>query len=415
MISRSASLFCTSHTCSRAASSSTSGSASRLTSAGRVHPVERLVGAVVGVDRDRPVRLEQDEPLGHRQVRRQAAGVVDLAAGNHETHPGKPTRYDRPHGPTSQQAPAPRAAAVGVVRPCRRQGRRPLGRAGGVPAEARRQGLPVPRLQPAPSSPGVPHVVAWPHEPHARRDLRRRRPPPLAHGLLEPEALSDLHTTLGRAGTPRVAFLHGLFGQGKQLAGHRQGAVADDDPSLLLDLPNHGRSPWSDHFSYIAMADAVAADLRDRLGRSAAVTVVGHSMGGKTAMALALRHPDLVRGPRRGRHRPRRLQPRLRLRPPHRRPADLDLDRPAHRRRGGRRRPRRRGAGRRRPGVPAAEPAPRRAAGFTWLPNLDLLAESLPRSAAGPTGAGRAPTTGPVLWLRGASCPATSATSTSRP
>lgn len=105
----------------------------------------------------------------------------------------------------------------------------------------------------------------------------------------------DLHTTSIGGGTPRVAYLHGLLGQGKNLATIAK-MVAETDPGLLYDLPNHGRSPWDDDFGYASMADAVAADLRDRLGRSATVTVVGHSMGGKTAMAMALRHPSLVRG-----------------------------------------------------------------------------------------------------------------------
>ena len=52
----------------------------------RAHPVQRLVGAVVGVHRDRAVRLDQDEPGGHRQVGGEPTGVVDLAAGDHQTH-----------------------------------------------------------------------------------------------------------------------------------------------------------------------------------------------------------------------------------------------------------------------------------------------------------------------------------------
>ena len=105
----------------------------------------------------------------------------------------------------------------------------------------------------------------------------------------------ELHTTAIGRGTPRVAYLHGLLGQGKNLATVAK-AVSASDPGLLYDLPNHGRSPWTEGFGYASMADAVAADLRDRLGHGTPVTVLGHSMGGKTAMALALRHPDLVRG-----------------------------------------------------------------------------------------------------------------------
>ena len=65
--------------------------------------------------------------------------------------------------------------------------------------------------------------------------------------------------------------------------------------SLLVDLPNHGRSGWTDDVSYPAMAEAVAALIADHLGH-ASLTIVGHSMGGKVAMTLALLHPELAKG-----------------------------------------------------------------------------------------------------------------------
>src|SRR4051794_3489848 len=57
-----------------------------LERAGRAHPVQRLVGAVVGVDRDRPVRLDQQQPAGHREVGGEPPDVVDRAAGDDQTH-----------------------------------------------------------------------------------------------------------------------------------------------------------------------------------------------------------------------------------------------------------------------------------------------------------------------------------------
>ncbi len=59
-----------------------------------------------------------------------------------------------------------------------------------------------------------------------------------------------------------------------------------------VDLRNHGASPWADSMDYAEMADDVL-QLIDRLGLKQPV-VMGHSMGGKTAMALALRHPQRV-------------------------------------------------------------------------------------------------------------------------
>jgi pimeloyl-ACP methyl ester carboxylesterase len=96
--------------------------------------------------------------------------------------------------------------------------------------------------------------------------------------------------TLGETG-PRVVFVHGLFGQGKNWTTIAKG-LADDHRVTLLDLPNHGHSPWTDRVDYLDMAETVAAEL-ERLGDP--VTLVGHSMGGKVAMTLALRRPELLR------------------------------------------------------------------------------------------------------------------------
>ncbi len=107
---------------------------------------------------------------------------------------------------------------------------------------------------------------------------------------------SRLHTmSLGSAG-PRIAFLHGLFGQGRNWTQIAKGLVGADGAgarAVLVDLPDHGRSPWSEQFSFEKYADQVAAELR-ATGGDDAWTVVGHSLGGKVAMMLALAHPDLV-------------------------------------------------------------------------------------------------------------------------
>jgi pimeloyl-ACP methyl ester carboxylesterase len=100
---------------------------------------------------------------------------------------------------------------------------------------------------------------------------------------------SSLHTIeLGERGS-RLVFCHGLFGQGKNWSQVAK-AFADDHRVTLVDLPNHGRSPWTERFDYVEMADSVARLLSD----DDPVALVGHSMGGKAAMILALRHPSLV-------------------------------------------------------------------------------------------------------------------------
>ena len=74
-----------------------------------------------------------------------------------------------------------------------------------------------------------------------------------------------LHTLSVGASGPRVAFLHGLFGQGRnwsQIAKALAGPTGESARCLLVDLPDHGRSPWSDHFSLQAYAASVASTLR---------------------------------------------------------------------------------------------------------------------------------------------------------
>ncbi|MFT4217627.1 MAG: alpha/beta fold hydrolase [Micropruina sp.] len=105
----------------------------------------------------------------------------------------------------------------------------------------------------------------------------------------------SLFTQLIGTGRPDVVFLHGLFGRGKNWAGIAKSLAEHEHASVLFDLPNHGRSHWTDTFDYPAMASEVADELRLRLGSAASVTLVGHSMGGKVAMLMALQHPELVR------------------------------------------------------------------------------------------------------------------------
>ncbi|HEX6150260.1 alpha/beta fold hydrolase, partial [Nocardioides sp.] len=86
-----------------------------------------------------------------------------------------------------------------------------------------------------------------------------------------------------------VVFCHGLFGQGRNWTQVAK-ALSDRHRVLLVDLPHHGRSKWSDRFDYLDVADRVA----ELFSADDPVALVGHSLGGKVAMVAALRHPDLV-------------------------------------------------------------------------------------------------------------------------
>ena len=86
-----------------------------------------------------------------------------------------------------------------------------------------------------------------------------------------------------------MVFCHGLFGQGRNWTQIAK-AFADDHRVTLVDLPDHGRSPWTGGVDYRGMAD----HLTHVLEGEEPVALVGHSMGGKVAMLAALAHPQLV-------------------------------------------------------------------------------------------------------------------------
>jgi esterase len=90
-----------------------------------------------------------------------------------------------------------------------------------------------------------------------------------------------------------VVLLHGLFGAGNNL-GALSRFLRDRYRVYSLDLPNHGRSAWLDRAGPTAMADAVSAWM-DSQGL-AGISLVGHSLGGKVAMELALSHHQRVTG-----------------------------------------------------------------------------------------------------------------------
>jgi esterase len=97
--------------------------------------------------------------------------------------------------------------------------------------------------------------------------------------------------TLG-TGSP-VVILHGLFGAGRNWAPIAE-ALASTYRVYLPDARNHGASPWAETMSYAEMA----GDVRDLIEREQLrqPVLIGHSMGGKTAMTLALEDPLAVSG-----------------------------------------------------------------------------------------------------------------------
>ncbi len=91
-------------------------------------------------------------------------------------------------------------------------------------------------------------------------------------------------------GDPLV-ILHGLFGSSDNWFTLAK-SFAEKFKVYAVDQRNHGRSPHSDQFSYRIMAD----DVNNLLIHEGVVSVnlLGHSMGGKTAMQFALMYPEKV-------------------------------------------------------------------------------------------------------------------------
>lgn len=88
-----------------------------------------------------------------------------------------------------------------------------------------------------------------------------------------------------------IILLHGLFGSASNL-GVVARALADNFTVYSVDLRNHGKSPHAEHMDYPTMADDVLHLMDDQSLSS--THLLGHSMGGKTAMQVALNHPQRV-------------------------------------------------------------------------------------------------------------------------
>ncbi|XP_066455873.1 sn-1-specific diacylglycerol lipase ABHD11 [Eleutherodactylus coqui] len=97
----------------------------------------------------------------------------------------------------------------------------------------------------------------------------------------------------GKAPGPPLVLLHGLFGSKSNFQSIARSLVRRIGRKVLtLDARNHGNSPHCDVITYPAMSDDVR-HLLQQLNISSCV-LIGHSMGGKTAMTMALREPDMV-------------------------------------------------------------------------------------------------------------------------
>ncbi len=89
---------------------------------------------------------------------------------------------------------------------------------------------------------------------------------------------------------PPLLIAHGLYGSARNW-GVIAKRLSDQRQVVAVDMRNHGQSPWTERHRYQDLADDLAEVIAAIGGRA---DVLGHSMGGKAAMMLALRHGAAV-------------------------------------------------------------------------------------------------------------------------
>jgi len=100
------------------------------------------------------------------------------------------------------------------------------------------------------------------------------------------------YRSFGESGSHPLVILHGLFGMSDNWVSVAKSLAEEDYHVFVPDQRNHGRSGHSNIHNYEAMVDDLLEflDARDL----EAVSLLGHSMGGKTAMQFAVDYPERV-------------------------------------------------------------------------------------------------------------------------
>ena len=100
-----------------------------------------------------------------------------------------------------------------------------------------------------------------------------------------------LHSRIVGEGKP-LLILHGYFGMGDNWKSHANKFAEDGFQVHLIDQRNHGRSFHAYDFNY----ELLVEDLHNYINHHnlELVSVLGHSMGGKTAMLFAVEYPEMI-------------------------------------------------------------------------------------------------------------------------
>lgn len=125
----------------------------------------------------------------------------------------------------------------------------------------------------------VTSTPAWRRSFHASRSLRAVN---LAYRI---------HDEKGTADGDPIVIIHGLFGskRNNQSVGNAFARILKR-PVYAIDTRNHGDSPHEKLHNYNVLADDVEDFLRQHNLKNS--TLIGHSMGAKIVMTMALRNPD---------------------------------------------------------------------------------------------------------------------------
>lgn len=96
----------------------------------------------------------------------------------------------------------------------------------------------------------------------------------------------------GESGKQPIIILHGLFGISDNWVSYARRIAMEGFEVFVVDQRNHGQSPQSDNFNYLALTDDLFDFIDDN--EIEEPIIIGHSMGGKVAMRFALENPHLV-------------------------------------------------------------------------------------------------------------------------
>lgn len=109
--------------------------------------------------------------------------------------------------------------------------------------------------------------------------------------IVDKDMLASLQHPASDPQAPTLVIAHGLYGSGRNW-GVIARRLSDRRTVVAVDMRNHGDSPRESTQSYPDMASDLAEVVESI---SPPVDLLGHSMGGKAAMQLALTRPDLIR------------------------------------------------------------------------------------------------------------------------